>query len=317
MSESIPKITVIIPAYNAEKTICRSIDSALLQNDIDIEIIIINDCSSDSTESVIRNRYSAYKNIKLLKTRRNSGPSVARNMGIENATGNWIALLDADDWFAKNRLSILYKNALEYDLDFIADSYHLCSSENTTPHSVCFTIFSKPDSLKVISSSQFVSKGLGSVKPVIKKEFLDNTGIRFNPLVWRGEDMMFFVTLLINNAHFGLLNTPLYYRQDTLGSLTKSDKVILLTEMHEVFLELQEIVIAAGKEDDEVISALQYRAHVVQDTLAAAKWEIWIKDMPKVTSLLNAVRHVLFKRKRYPVNKARNGTQLTSATGGM
>ncbi len=310
MSEIAPVISVIIPAYNAEKTICRSIDSALLENDINIEIVIINDCSSDSTENIIRNRYSEYKNVKLLNTRHNSGPSVARNVGIENATGNWVALLDADDWFARNRLSILHKKALEYDLDFIADSYYLCSPENPSPHSVCFSRFSKPDSVKMMTGSLFVRHGLGSVKPIIRKEFLDNTGIRFNPLVWRGEDMIFFVTMLINNASFGLLNTPLYYRQDTPSSLTKSDKVRLLMEMHEAFLGLQEKMNNADSCDDEVIRALYYRANVVKDALAVARWQTWIKDRdngdcPGIGNLLKAARHLLFRGMRYPITKVR------------
>ncbi|MCP3689756.1 MAG: glycosyltransferase family 2 protein [Gammaproteobacteria bacterium] len=306
MSKTPPEVSVIIPAFNAEKTICRAIDSALLENDIEIEIVIVDDGSSDSTASTVREKYAVYQNVKLHKSGCNSGPSVARNIGIENANGRWIALLDADDWYAKNRLSILHKKALEYDVDFIADSYYLCCPDDVAPHSVCFSGLSRPDDVKTMTGPLFIRQGLGSVKPIIKKEFLDKTGIRFNPLVWRGEDMTFFVTLLMSEASFGLLNTPLYYRQDTPGSLTKSDKVRLLTEMHGIYIELQTRVSGSGKKRGEMSRALQYRARVVQDALAAANWQAFIKAggdkyLPGISSLARAVRHLLLKRRRYDV----------------
>ncbi len=313
-----PTISVVIPAYNAEKSICRSIDSALLQTDINVEVIVIDDSSSDSTASLIRRRYSKCKNVRLFETNGNSGPSTARNVGINHATGSWIALLDADDWFARDRLSVLHKHASEYDLDLIADSYHLCSGGNTSPHSVCFSTFSSPNSVKLISASSFVRHGLGSLKPIIKREFLDRTGIRFNPSIWRGEDMMFFVTLLVNRADFGLLNTPLYYKQDTLGSLTKSDRVRLLMEMQEMFLELRKRVLATEKEHSQMMRALQYREKVVRDALAMARWRNWVNnvngvDIPKVRSLFNAGRHALLRHKRYRIGKARNQPKSVSA----
>ena len=299
-----PKISVIIPVYNSERTICRAIDSALNQHDVEVEIIVVNDCSRDSTECVIKNRYSQNEQVKLLGTHSNSGPGIARNIGIENASGSWIALLDADDWFAAGRLSALFCGALEHQLDFVADSYYLSRDQDTSPHLSRFTTLSKPGSITHFTVASFVRHGLGSVKPLIKKALLERTGIRFDPSVWRGEDMLFFVTLLLNNARFGLLNTPLYIRSETPDSLSKSDKVKLLTEMHALFMKLQDQTIATGNANSEITRALKYRAAVVTDALAAARWKFWLKNtgkkrLPKSSSLLNAARHLLLKNKRY------------------
>jgi succinoglycan biosynthesis protein ExoO len=302
------KISVIIPAYNVESTICRAIDSALNQHGVEVEVIVVNDCSQDSTKNVINQRYSKNEQVKLFRTHSNSGPSIARNMAIENACGSWIALLDADDWMAPGRLATLLCRALEHELDFVADSYYLSRDQYTPPHTVRFSLLSEPGSVTQFTAGFFVRHGLGSVKPLIKKTFLEQTGIRFEPSVWRGEDLLFFVTLLFNNARFGLLNTPLYIRSETPDSLSKFDKVKLLSELIEVFKELQVQMIATGNESNEITNALKYRASVVKDSLAAARWESWLKKygnkcLPNLPSLLNAGRHLLLRNKRYHIAK--------------
>jgi succinoglycan biosynthesis protein ExoO len=299
------KISVIIPAYNAENTICRAVDSALNQKNIEVEVIVINDCSLDFTQRVVSVRYSQNDQVKLLGTHSNSGPSTARNIGIEYARGDWISVLDADDWFAPDRLSGLLSSALEYELDFVADSYYLIRDQDTSPYSTRFTNFSIRGTVTQFTADSFVRHGLGSVKPLIKKAFLDRTGIRFLPSVWRGEDTLFYVTLLLNNARFGLLNKPLYIRSETPGSLSKSDKVKLLSDLLEVFEKLQLQAIKTGNRSNAILKALKYRATVVEDSLAAARWQSWLKNfdlkrLPNLQSLLNAVRHLLLRKKRYP-----------------
>lgn len=92
------KISVIIPAYNAENTIVKCIESVLIQTNPIHEIVIINDGSNDNTVSVVNKliNTNTLHNIILLN-QNNAGPSIARNNGIKYATGNWIAFLDADD----------------------------------------------------------------------------------------------------------------------------------------------------------------------------------------------------------------------------
>ncbi len=89
--------------------------------------------------------------------------------------------------------------------------------------------------------------------------------------------------------------------------------------MHDVFLALHENAVASGRNDWEMLRALQYRANVVHDALAATQWTHWMRDMrdkgaPKVSSLLSAARHVLLRRKRYHIGKKRS--PLSVATNG-
>ena len=107
------KVSIIIPLYNNEKYIEKCIKSVLNQEYKNIEIIVINDGSTDSSEQIVKNIKS--EKIKLLN-QKNSGPSSARNNGIKNATGDWIIFLDSDDSLSKNTISTLIKNAKNNDL---------------------------------------------------------------------------------------------------------------------------------------------------------------------------------------------------------
>ncbi len=302
------RISVIIPAYNAEMTICRAIDSVLQQRGVYTEIIVIDDGSQDSTSSKIRYRYAHLPQVKILQSESNKGPAQARNMGIEHATRDWIAFLDADDWFAPERLSTLLSTALQYKLDIIADSYYLTRDLETIPHSVRFAGISRPSSLSCLPPETFIRLGLGSVKPLFRKSLLDNTGIRFDPSTHQGEDTLFICTLLLHKSRFGLLNKPMYFRSESPVSLSKSDKIKLLLTMHDIFEQLLRLTTDINRCNFKVINALKYRARVVSDALAAEQWNRWVngkhfRTPPKLTSLFQAARHLILKNQRYHTKK--------------
>lgn len=112
------KVSVIMPAYNAEDTISASINSVLEQTHIDIELIIINDCSTDSTEAEIKKYIDP--RIIYIENKKNIGVSLTRNRGIEIATGNCIAFLDSDDLWEKDKI--------EKQLLYIHSGYNIVCS---------------------------------------------------------------------------------------------------------------------------------------------------------------------------------------------
>lgn len=95
-------VSVIIPVFNGGLFIEKAIDSALYQN-VSLEIIIINDCSLDNTEEIIK-KYLWLPNIIYIKNRKQLGVSESRNLGVKMARGSYIAFLDADDWWRKDKL---------------------------------------------------------------------------------------------------------------------------------------------------------------------------------------------------------------------
>lgn len=101
------KISVVIPAYNASSTIVTAIESVQNQQLVDnvkLEIIIINDGSVDNTEEIVKNHISCNSDNVILISKENGGVSEARNLGIREASGEWIAFLDSDDEWLPNKL---------------------------------------------------------------------------------------------------------------------------------------------------------------------------------------------------------------------
>lgn len=111
-------ISVIIPTYNRCKLLIRSVRSVLKQSYKNIEVIVIDDCSTDKTEEYIKKIKD--NRLKYIKLRKNHGACYARNIGISKAKGDFIAFQDSDDIFYKNKLEIQLKNLLnnKSDLDF-------------------------------------------------------------------------------------------------------------------------------------------------------------------------------------------------------
>ena len=121
------KVSIIIPVHNSEKYILECINSVINQTYKNLEIIIVDDKSTDNTINIIKNIKD--KRIKLIKLKQNSGVSIARNKGIEASTGDYICFLDSDDYW--------YKEKIEKQLKFIKNkafiySEYLYLSENKT-----------------------------------------------------------------------------------------------------------------------------------------------------------------------------------------
>lgn len=116
----LPRFSVIIPAYNSAATLARAIDSVLAQSHAAHEIIVVNDGSTDNTATVAEGYGNA---VKLLR-QTNSGVALARNAGARAAAGDWLAFLDADDWYETDRLR-LHAEWINEDasLDFLTGDY--------------------------------------------------------------------------------------------------------------------------------------------------------------------------------------------------
>ena len=97
-------VSIIMAAYNAEKTIGFAIESVLNQSYADFELIVINDCSSDGTRKIVKSFVDRDPRVKLIDNEKNSGVSVTRLNGIKAALGNWIAILDSDDAWLPEKL---------------------------------------------------------------------------------------------------------------------------------------------------------------------------------------------------------------------
>lgn len=118
------KVSVIIPVYNTEKYLEKCLDSVCNQTLSDIEIICIDDCSTDNSLNILKEYAHRDRRIKLIKFEENKGPAVARNLGITEASGEYIAFLDSDDYPEKSDFyERLYNSAIENDADITKGAY--------------------------------------------------------------------------------------------------------------------------------------------------------------------------------------------------
>lgn len=108
-----PKVSVIFPAYNAESGIGTAIESILAQTWQNLELLVVDDCSPDNTAAVIRSYAKQDSRVKLLSTPVNSGPYVARNIALKQATGEFITINDADDWSHAEKIEIQVKHLMD------------------------------------------------------------------------------------------------------------------------------------------------------------------------------------------------------------
>ncbi len=118
----IVKVSVIIPAYNTEKYIAKCLSSLVNQTLKDIEIIVVDDGSTDGTKSIISQFAVKDKRIKIIE-QCNKGPSAARNTGIKAAQGEYIGFVDADDWVDNDFYERLYSGAKKFNSDCAATSF--------------------------------------------------------------------------------------------------------------------------------------------------------------------------------------------------
>lgn len=119
-----PKVSVILPAYNAQSGIQIAIESILTQTWRNIELIVVDDCSTDRTKEVIEQYVEQDSRVKLFSTPQNSGPYVARNIALQEATGEYVTVNDADDWSHAEKIATQVQYLIDYPTVIANTSEH-------------------------------------------------------------------------------------------------------------------------------------------------------------------------------------------------
>lgn len=117
-------VSIIMPAYKAETMISDSIESILVQTYKNFELIVIDDCSPDQTVKIVEKFMEQDERIKLIKNKKNQGVAGARNTGLDNALGDFVAFLDSDDKWVKNKLELQMQVFQKTNADVVYGSYY-------------------------------------------------------------------------------------------------------------------------------------------------------------------------------------------------
>lgn len=220
------KVSVIIPAYNLQNYIEKSLNSAINQSLQEIEILVINDGSKDSTLDIINNIASKCDRVRVID-KKNQGVSKARNTGIKEARGEYILFLDGDDWLHIDALKLLYNKAKEDDLDMVAYNFILAYENGVLINSndMDFGNISGEEYLGLAMESK-VSVALWS--KLIRRDLFESYNIQCPEDIAFGEDMATTMMLSIYAKRVGKLNKNLYYYLQRSTSVTKTASTKIL-----------------------------------------------------------------------------------------
>ncbi len=202
-----PKVSVIVPIYNAERYLHRCIDSLLAQTLTDYELLLVNDGSTDSS-SHICNQYASKDNRIRVFHKENGGVSTARQHGIEHAVGEYSIHVDPDDWVKPHMLEEMYAKAIADDADMV-----ICDIMIAYPNGVKYRQ-QNPQKVKPHHVLERLLKGyiLGSLcNKLIRVSCYRTYGIKFIKGLNHCEDYMVCVKLFLHNIKITYLNKAYYY----------------------------------------------------------------------------------------------------------
>ena len=148
-------LSVIIPLYKGEKYISTCLESILFQELDEIEIIIIDNASTDTSIDIVKQYMNNFSNIRLIRNKRNQGPGAARNIGINKALGKYITFVDCDDYVSKDMYLNMYNYIDKYGLDCVVCEYDYVHNDDK------LNSYSKQcDNIQIINKIQAIQKFL-------------------------------------------------------------------------------------------------------------------------------------------------------------
>lgn len=219
-------VSCIIAGWNAEAFIQRAIRSALDATGVSVEVIVVDDASSDATFDVARGMADMDKRIIVERLPVNAGPSAARNRAIELSSGRYIAVLDADDALLPQRLGEMVEVADTTGADIILDNMKEVDLQGRPLHERDFLSSAQFKARCDIDLSTWIrfnqplghTECLGYLKPVIRRAVLESTGVRYDVSLRNSEDYYLIARLLASGARMTYVPDAGYLYTRSAGS---------------------------------------------------------------------------------------------------
>jgi succinoglycan biosynthesis protein ExoO len=218
------EVTFIIAAFNSERTIVRAIESALAQDGVSVEVIVVDDCSGDGTARAALDLAS--ERVRVIRLGDNRGPGGARNAGLDAARGRWIAVLDADDAVYPDRMARLLGRAEEAGAQIVVDNLDVVDERagSNRPMFSSARLAAMPElTLEAFVAGNHLFEetfSLGYLKPVIERDFLERHALRYVDTLRIGEDYVFLASALAKGGRCAVEPQPGYAYQTGGGSIS-------------------------------------------------------------------------------------------------
>lgn len=225
-----PKISIIVPIYNAQKTIERCIDSILNQDFSDFELILIDDGSKDNSGEICDTYAGKDQRVRVIH-KENSGVSASRNLALREAKGEYLQFLDADDWITPNATRLLVESMETNGCDMvIADFYRVIGERLSHKGSI--------DEDGVLSREEFANNMMENPadfyygvlwNKLYKRSIIEKYQLCMNPKISWCEDFMFNLEYIRHCENIFVLKVPIYYYVKTKGSLVSQSMSLTKT----------------------------------------------------------------------------------------
>jgi succinoglycan biosynthesis protein ExoO len=217
--------TIIVPTYSAETTLLRALRSALDQTMRDIEVIVVDDASTDSSWDIITTLLCEDPRLRAIRNKRNCGKPIGMNRAIALARGQWLAVLDADDWYHCDRLAKLVAVAQAHDADMAADNqffYDVAADRiigtawpaGETDWELTFDDF-------LIGSNAYRTFNLGMLKPVLRMDFIRRTGLSYEERARHGQDFFYLLQFFLSGGKAAVTDAAYYYYTQPFGAISR------------------------------------------------------------------------------------------------
>jgi glycosyltransferase involved in cell wall biosynthesis len=231
-----PRASILIPVYNSAPTLARCLYSAMRQTLTDIEILVADDASTDDSASIAEQIAATDQRMTVLRLPRNGGKPKAMNVMVRRATGDFLAVLDADDAFHETRLQILIDRAEHAGADMAADNLLYVDAGIPAPDGPCVgfgaviraafdpraepRIVTKADLVR--NTSAFAEFDYGILKPVMRASFLRRHALTYDETSRLAEDFTYLMRFLVAGGQALLWPVPLYYWTMPFGTLSRA-----------------------------------------------------------------------------------------------
>lgn len=206
-----PKISVIVPVYGAEKTLEKCVESLVYGEERDLEILLVEDCSKDGSWALCQQLAKLHPQVKIFQNDKNRGVSHTRNRGLEEATGEYLLFVDSDDWVRGDYVKTLLEKAQAHPNSLIACGYTFIDHTQQQRH-----IYGLPDGtlplrrffrlMEEILMQQLWNK-------IFRRKIISDAGLRFDETISMGEDHQFVLDYITAAGveDCVLVGQPLYY----------------------------------------------------------------------------------------------------------
>ena len=223
-----PLVSFIIPVYNSESYLCQCLDSVLAQTEQDIEILVVDDGSTDGGPALI-DRYAASDPRISVFHKSNAGPSSARNYGLDRARGKWVSFLDADDYLLPEFLQHLLNDAADAEL-CIGTKQRLYQNKRLLRRNHCRDFSGTKEQLKP-QLNHYLRELRGATGRIYLTDVIQSNALRFDETIRYAEDMKFNY-LFVEHCHCITFTDrgDYVYRIHNPHSLSKQDHTFFLKQ---------------------------------------------------------------------------------------